>query len=61
MRWLKSSGTSTSSVGWRMHIDMRWIQISRHDDDGKIAETWAQMEVPKLMQQLGAMPAPEGM
>ena len=41
-------------------VDLQWIQISRHDADGKIAETWAQMEVMKLMQQLGAMPGPEG-
>lgn len=41
--------------------DFQWIQISRHDDSGRIAETWAQMEVVKLMQQLGAMPGPEGM
>jgi predicted ester cyclase len=41
-------------------VDIQWIQISRHDADGKIAETWATMEIPKLMQQLGAMPGPEG-
>lgn len=29
--------------------------------DGKVVETWAQIEVPKLMQQLSAMPGPEGM
>ena len=42
-------------------IDIDWIQISRHGDDGTIQETWAQMDVPKMMVQLGAMPAPEGM
>lgn len=42
-------------------VDFGWIQISRHDPDGRIAETWAQIEIPKLMQQLGAMPAPGGM
>lgn len=42
-------------------IDVDWIQISRHGDDGMIQETWAQMDLPKLMVQLGAMPAPEGM
>lgn len=41
--------------------DLEWIQISRHDADGRIAETWTQMEVAKLMMQLGAMPAPGGM
>lgn len=42
-------------------VDIEWIQVSRHDDEGRIAETWAQMEIPKLMQQLGAMPPMEGM
>ena len=42
-------------------VDTDWIQISRHGDDGKIVETWAQMDLPKMMTQLGAMPAPEGM
>ena len=42
-------------------VDVDWIQISRHGDDGVIQETWAQMDLPKMMVQLGAMPAPEGM
>ena len=42
-------------------IDLDWIQISRHANDGTIVETWAQMDLPKMMVQLGAMPAPEGM
>ncbi len=42
-------------------IDMDWIQISRHGDDGTIVETWAQMDVPKMLVGIGAMPAPEGM
>ncbi len=42
-------------------VDFDWIQISRHGDDGMIQETWAQMDIPKMMVQLGAMPAPEGM
>ena len=42
-------------------VDFDWIQISRHGDDGMIQETWAQMDLPKMMVQLGAMPAPEGM
>jgi hypothetical protein len=41
-------------------IDIDWIQISRHGDDGVIQETWAQMDLPKMMVQLGTMPAPEG-
>jgi len=62
-----NTGTNTGGLPWLgipandAPVDMQWIQISRHDADGTIAETWAQMEVPKLMQQLGAMPGPEGM
>jgi len=64
---IRNTGTNTGGLPWLgitandAKIDMEWIQISRHDEDGKIAETWTQMEVPKLMQQLGAMPGPEGM
>jgi len=42
-------------------VDFDWIQIARHDDQGRIVETWAQMDTPALMMQLGAMPAPGGM
>lgn len=42
-------------------VDFDWVQISRHEADGTIAETWAQMDVPKMLMQLGAMPAPGGM
>jgi predicted ester cyclase len=42
-------------------VDFDWIQISRHGDDGMIVETWAQMDIAKMMTQLGAMPGPEGM
>ncbi len=41
-------------------VDFDWIQISRHGDDGRVQETWAQMDIAKMMTQLGAMPAPEG-
>ena len=42
-----ANGAKVKGVGW--------ITIYRLQD-GKVVETWAQMEVPKLMQQLGAMP-----
>jgi hypothetical protein len=29
-------------------------------DSGKVVETWAQMDIPKMMMQLGAMPGPGG-
>jgi predicted ester cyclase len=64
---IHNTGTNTGGLPWLgipangAKVDNQWIQISRHDADGRIAETWTQMEVAELMQQLGAMPAPEGM
>lgn len=64
---VRSTGTNTGGMPWfgipanDAKVDFEWIQISRHEADGRIAETWAQIEIPKLMMQLGAMPAPEGM
>jgi len=40
-------------------VDFESISIYRLKD-GRVVETWAEIEVPKLMQQLGAMPGPEG-
>ena len=42
-------------------VDFDWIQIARHDDQGRVAETWSQIDVPTMLVQLGAMPAPGGM
>ena len=38
-------------------IDIEYVTEFRFED-GKVVETWAQMDVAKMMQQLGAMPAP---
>ena len=40
-------------------VDVEWISEYRVAD-GKVVEHWTQMDVAKLMQQLGAMPGPEG-
>lgn len=66
---MRMTGTNTGAgVDWAglneptgKAIDLDWIQIARHDDEGRIVETWAQMDSPKMLVQLGAMPAPEGM
>lgn len=65
---VRMTGTNTGEpVAWAgmseatgKAVDFDWIQVSRHLDDGRIAETWAQMDTPKLMIQIGAMPAPGG-
>jgi predicted ester cyclase len=64
---IRNRGTNTGGLPWfnipanDAKIDIQWIQVSRHDPDGKVAETWAQMDIGKLMMQLGAMPSPGGM
>ena len=64
---VRMRGTNDGGLDWAgvppngQKVDIDWIQISRHADDGTIVETWAQMDVPTMMVQLGAMPAPEGM
>lgn len=64
---VRMTGTNKGGLPWAgvpandKAIDTDWIQISRHAPDGKIVETWAQMDVQKMMVQLGAMPAPGGM
>ena len=40
-------------------IDFEWMTEYRLAD-GKVVETWAQLEAAKFMQQLGVMPAPGG-
>lgn len=64
---VRMTGTNDGGISWAgvpangKPIDTDWIQVSRHADDGVIVETWAQMDLPKMMMQVGAMPAPEGM
>ena len=66
---MRMTGTNTGEpVAWAgltektdKPIDIDWIQIARHDGEGRIVETWSQMDTPKMMVQLGAMPAPEAM
>lgn len=64
---VRMTGTNRGGLPWAgipandAKIDTDWVQISRHDADGKLVETWSQMDVPKMMVQLGAMPAPGGM
>jgi len=63
---IRQTGTNDGGLPWfgvpanGAKVDFEWVQVSRHDSDGKVAETWAQIEIPKLMMQLGAIPAPEG-
>ena len=63
---IRQTGTNTGGLPWfgipanGAKVDFEWVQISRHDADGKVAETWTQMEVPKMMMQVGAMQPPGG-
>ncbi len=64
---VRMTGTNKGGIPWAgipandKAVDMEWIQISRHADDGKVVETWAQMDIPKMMVQLGVMQPPGGM
>lgn len=63
---VRMTGTNEGGLPWfgipanSKKVDVEWITIYRLEG-GKVVETWAQMEIPKMMQQLGAMPGPEGM
>ncbi len=63
---VRMTGTNQGGLAWAgipangNAVDVDWIQISRHGPDGKIVETWAQMDTTKLMMQLGAIPGMEG-
>jgi len=56
---VRMTGTNTGGIAWAGvpanggAIDIDWIQISRHADDGRVVETWAQMDTPKLLMQSG--------
>jgi predicted ester cyclase len=58
---VRMKGTNQGGLEWAgipangKPIDIDWVTIYRLED-GKVVETWAQMDVPKLMQQLGATP-----
>ncbi len=60
---IRMQGTNTGGFPWfgipanGKSVDTDWISIYRVQD-GKVVEHWAQMDVPKMMMQLGAMPAP---
>jgi len=63
---VRMTGTNDGGLPWfgipanGRAVDTDWIQISRHAPDGTVVETWAQMDIPKLMVQLGAMPGMGG-
>jgi predicted ester cyclase len=58
---VRMTGTNTGGLPWfgipanGRQVDTDWITIYRLDG-GKVVETWAQMDIPKMMMQLGAMP-----
>jgi predicted ester cyclase len=64
---VRMTGTNDGGLPWAgvpangKPIDIDWIQISRHAEDGTIVETWAQMDLAKMMMQLGMTPSPGGM
>jgi predicted ester cyclase len=59
------TGTNRGGLPWfgipanDKAVDYEWIQILRVAD-GKVVESWANIDLPKMMMQLGAMPGPGG-
>lgn len=62
---VRMTGTNSGGLPWLgvpangAQVDTDWITIYRLAD-GKVVETWAQMDIPKMMMQLGAMPGMGG-
>lgn len=56
---IRDRGTNTGGLPWfdipanGRAMDMTWLQITRHDRAGRIAEMWALADVPGLLTQLG--------
>src|SRR5207253_11522558 len=54
----RMTGTNQGGLPWfgvpanNNKVDVDYITIYRLED-GKVVESWAQMEIPKMMQQLG--------
>jgi predicted ester cyclase len=61
---IRDHGTNTGGVPWfgippnGRSMDMMWIQTTRHEPDGRIAEMWSLAEVVRLLAQLGARVIP---
>jgi steroid delta-isomerase-like uncharacterized protein len=59
----RMTGTNEGGMPWagvpanHNRVDIEWIAMYRVAD-GRMVESWAQMDVPKMMQQLGVMPGP---
>jgi predicted ester cyclase len=57
---IRDRGTNAGGLPWLgipangMSMDMDWLQISRHDPEGRIVEMWALADVPRLLSQMGA-------
>jgi predicted ester cyclase len=57
---IRDRGTNTGGLPWfdipanGKAMDIDWIQITRHEEDGRIAEMWALADVPRLLAQLGS-------
>ena len=61
---IQDRGTNTGGLPWfgipanGRKMDMGWVQITRHGQDGRILEMWALADVPGLLSQLGAVARP---
>lgn len=57
---IRDRGVNTGGVPWfdipanGREMDIGWVEITRHDQTGRIVEMWALADVPTLLEQLGA-------
>jgi len=62
---IRMRGTNEGGLPWfgipanGLKVDVEWISIYRVDGD-QVVEHWAQMDIPRMMMQLGAMPGMGG-
>jgi len=58
---IRDRGINVEGLPWLgipangMAMDMDWLQITRHDAEGRIVEMWALADVPRLLSQMGAV------
>jgi predicted ester cyclase len=58
---IRDRGTNAGGLPWLgipangKAMDMDWLQITRHDPEGRIVEMWALADIPRLLSQMGAV------
>jgi len=59
-QWMHYTGTSDGSMGPKGPYDMHVIEISRYNNDSKVAEHWAYGDYAEMAKMMAAMQPPAG-